>query len=185
MKKTRFFPNVCMCIFTVPLLLLCIFFATHHTRVSLQNISLVTLLVVTERWSPAVRCPKASKLAKLVEREVYFRCQQLGVLGGKTSVQRLTPPQLAISGARAFIDRNRGQLQAETAQLAPTVIFKLVICGLTSIIMVVSRTINLQFQGLFVPISLRPILRILAAYVWVKSWVKSGNCAVNFFHLVV
>ena len=106
-------------------------------------------------------------------------------VGGKTSVQRLTPPQLTTNGARASIDRSRGQLQAETAQLAWTVIFKLVICGLTSVIMVVSYTVNLQFQGLFVPISLKPILRIWAAYVWIESWVKSGNRAVNFFYLVV
>ena len=39
-------------------------------------------------------------------------------VGGKTSVQRLTPPQLTTNGARASIDRSRGQLQAETAQLA-------------------------------------------------------------------
>ena len=33
--------------------------------------------------------------------------------------------------------------------------------GLTSIILTVLRTVNLQFQGQFVPISLRPVLRIV------------------------
>ena len=42
-----------------------------------------------------------------------------------------------------------GVLHAETSL---TVIFKFVISGLTSIILIVSGTINLQFQGPFVPI---------------------------------
>ena len=78
-----------------------------------------------------------------------------------TSVQRPAPPG-ATSGARAFIDRRRG-LHAETAQSALTVIFKLVMGG--SVIVVVLCTGNLQFQGPFVPVSLRPVLGIVAAYV--------------------
>ena len=62
------------------------------------------------------------------------------------SVQRTTPPALATSGARAFIDRRSG-LHAETAQSALTVIFKLVISGLTSVILVVSGIVDLQFQS--------------------------------------
>ena len=46
-----------------------------------------------------------------------------------------------------------------------TVIFKLIIGGLTSVILVVLGTVNLQFQGLFVPISLRPVLKIVAACI--------------------
>ena len=48
---------------------------------------------------------------------------------------------------------------------ALTVILKLVLSGLTSIILVVLGTVNLQFQGLFVSVSLRPILKIVADYV--------------------
>ena len=66
------------------------------------------------------------------------------------------------SGARAFIDRGRG-LHAEMVPSALTVILKLVIGGLTSIILIVLSTVNLQFQGQFVPISLRPVLGIVAA----------------------
>ena len=66
-------------------------------------------------------------------------------------------------GARAFIDGGRG-LYAETAQSALTVILRLVISDLTSVILIVLNTVNLQFQGQFVPISLRPVLRIAAAY---------------------
>ena len=39
------------------------------------------------------------------------------------------------------------ELHAETAQSSLTVIFKLVIGGLTSVIFVVLDTVNLQFQG--------------------------------------
>ena len=50
-------------------------------------------------------------------------------------------------GLRAFIGRLRGELHAETAQSSLTVIFKLVISGLTSSILVVLGTVNLQFLG--------------------------------------
>jgi len=66
-------------------------------------------------------------------------------------------------GARAFI--GRGQvLHSETAQSTVSVIFKSVIGGLTSITLVILGTVNLQFQGQFVFISLRPIIGIVAAY---------------------
>ena len=52
-------------------------------------------------------------------------------------------------------------LRAETAQSVLTVIFKLVIGGLISIILIVLGTVNLQFQGPFVPICLRLILSIV------------------------
>ena len=61
--------------------------------------------------------------------------------------------------ASVFIDRGMG-LCAETAQLALTVIFKLIISGLISIILIVLSIVNLQFQDQFIPISLRPVLRI-------------------------
>jgi len=56
-------------------------------------------------------------------------------------------------------------LHAVTAQSALTVIFKLVIGGLTGIILVVLGTFYLHFQGPFVPISLRPVLGIVTAHV--------------------
>ena len=85
------------------------------------------------------------------------------------SVQRPTPPTPATSGARAFINRRR-RPHAETEQSFLTVTFKLIIGGLTGIILVVLGTVNLQFQGLFVPISLRPVLKIVAAYVVGTVW---------------
>ena len=55
-------------------------------------------------------------------------------------------------------------------QSALTVIFRLVTGGLTSVILVVLGTVNLQFQGPFVPISLRQIFTIVAASVVGAVW---------------
>ena len=61
-------------------------------------------------------------------------------------------------------------LHAETAQSSLTVIFKLIISGLTSIILVVLGTVTLQFWGALVPIYLQSILRIVAAQVLSTVW---------------
>ena len=42
--------------------------------------------------------------------------------------------------------------------------------GLTRVISIVLGTVNLQFQGRFVSISLRPILGTVAAYVMATAW---------------
>ena len=51
-----------------------------------------------------------------------------------------------------------------------TVIFKLVISSPTSIILTVLGTVHFQFQGPFVPVSWRPVLRIVAAHVLGTVW---------------
>ena len=67
-------------------------------------------------------------------------------------------------------------LHAETAQSTLIVILKLVISGLTIVMLIVcftincKSTVNLQFHGQFVPISLRSILEILTAYVTATAW---------------
>ena len=78
---------------------------------------------------------------------LYFRCWQLERGGLWTSVQgqSRSPPPLAPSkqGVRAFIGRVRGGGQhGETAQSSLTVIFKLIISGLTSNILVVLGTVG-------------------------------------------
>ena len=60
--------------------------------------------------------------------------------------------------------------RAETAQSSLTASFKSVISGLTSTILVVVRTVNLQVRGVLVPISLRSVLRIEAAQVLGTVW---------------
>ena len=77
-------------------------------------------------------------------------------------------------GARAFIDGGR-ELHAETAQSALTVFLKSVIAGLTSVILIVLSTVNLQFQGRFIPISLRPVLGIVAANVTATVWPSCSS----------
>lgn len=62
------------------------------------------------------------------------------------------------------------RLHRETLLSSLTVIFKLIISGLINVNLVVSGTVNFQFQGLFLPISLRQILGIVAAYVIGIVW---------------
>ena len=86
--------------------------------------------------------------------------------GGLMSKRRL---RIADQGARAFkgefqgyIDRGR-KLNAETTQSALTASLKWFICGLTSVILIVLSTVNLQLHRQFVLISLKPVLGIVAA----------------------
>ena len=53
----------------------------------------------------------------------------------------------------------------ETAQSVLTVILKLSTRGLTSVTLIVFGAADLQFQGWFVPVSLRPVLGIVPVYV--------------------
>ena len=83
--------------------------------------------------------------------------------------RKADPPPTDSQEARAFVDCGRG-LHAETAQSALTVNLKSVISGLTSVILGVLGTVNHQFQALFVSISLRPVLGMVAAYVMATAW---------------
>ena len=84
-----------------------------------------------------------------------------GPVGGWTFVQRPTLPPLAVSGEKELL-QTEGRHYAETAQSALTITFTLTFGGLNSIILIVLSTVNFQLQGWFAPISLRPVLRILA-----------------------
>ena len=64
----------------------------------------------------------------------------------------------------------RREPHIETAESALIVIFKLVIGGLTSAILIVLGTVNLQFQGPSVAISLRPVPGTVAAHVLGTGW---------------
>ena len=98
---------------------------------------------------------------------------------GQTPVQSSTPPTPDNQWARAFRDRGRG-LHTETAQSALTVALKLVIGGLTIIILSVLSTVDLQFQVWFVSIPWGQFSEL-----WqFMSWLQSGHHVVNFFHLV-
>ena len=110
---------------------------------------------------PAACHSKANKQAKLVERKVCFisDASNWGEAGGHPSKGQL--PASNKQGVRAFVDRVGGVTCRNS-----TVIFKLVISGLPSIILVVSgQLVNLQFRGTLVPISLQSILGIVEVQV--------------------
>ena len=98
-----------------------------------------------------------------------FAVFQMRATGGWWHLSKGQLPLTESQWGRAFIGWKRG-LHAETVQSALTVIFKLVIDGLTSIILVPLGTVNIHFQSWFVLISLRPILGIAAAYVTATVW---------------
>ena len=62
-----------------------------------------------------------------------------------------------IGGGRVYMQKQHSQLWYSSWNWS--------CCGLTSIIFIVLSTVSLQFQDQFVPISLRPLLRTVAAYV--------------------
>ena len=110
------------------------------------------------------------------ESLLNFRCWQLGGEGGLLSEGWLPP--LTIRGQELLEPEGGGYMQKQ--QSALTVIWKLIIGGLILVILIALSTVNLQYQSQFVPISLRPVLRIVAAHVTATS----GPHGVNFFHLV-
>ena len=120
------------------------------------------------KHSPAAGGSKADKQARMMERKTCFISDagnwRVGAQWGEqTSVQRLSPhPKQSEETDR----RNTGMWKQQSA---PTVTLKLVSRGLISIILIVLGTVNLQFQGQFISISLRPALRIMAANVVGKS----------------
>ena len=83
-----------------------------------------------------------------MERKVCFILDAGKRGGGHREGRCLFKGQLPYwqPGTRVFTDKGR-ELYAETAQSSLTVILKLVIHGLTIIILIVLDTINLQFQG--------------------------------------
>ena len=60
-------------------------------------------------------------------------------------------------------------------QSALTVILKLVISGLTSIILIVLGTAYFQFQSWFASISLGPVLRTVATPIMAAAWSSCSN----------
>ena len=74
----------------------------------------------------------------------------------------------ATRGARALMERRWGH--TGSSQSAPSVLFTVASGGLASIILAVSGTVSLQFQSPLVSISLRPILRTVAADVRSTVW---------------
>ena len=84
----------------------------------------------------------------------------MGMEGRHQSKGQLPP--LTIGGQELLQVEEGGYMQKQ--QSALTVIFKLVISGLTTVMLIVLNTVW------FVSISLRPVLGTLAAYVTATVW---------------
>ena len=123
------------------------------------------------KWGPATHCSKAIKEGRLVGRKVCF-ISVLPATGGGGEIRLVSKgwlPSTDNQGVRTFISRGRGYRQRQHTQLWQSS-WNWSCGGLISIFLIVLSTINLQFQGRFVPISLRPVLRIVAAYVMATVW---------------
>ena len=98
--------------------------------------------------------------------------------GGHTSVQRPMPPDWQSVGKSFYWHR---ELPAhKKVQSAPTVILKLGIGDVTSIILAALGVVSLQFQGPFVSTFWGRLLGLRQ----LMSWLQSGRPVVKFFHLV-
>ena len=112
-------------------------------------------------------CSEASEEARLLERSVCFILDAHNGRGQRGEDRFLSkgwlPPHFTTNQeARSFIGRRR-RLRVEMAQSALSHLEIGHAVGLTSVILIVLSTVSFQCQGWFVLISLRPILRIVAA----------------------
>ena len=117
-----------------------------------------------------------------MERKVCFISETRNCWGRvQTSVQRLTSPHHHPAPdnqwGKSFY-RQKDRATCRNSIVNSDSHLQIGQWWLTRVILVVSGTVNLQFQGPFVPISLRPVLRIIAAYVMVQS----GHHVVNDSH---
>ena len=114
------------------------------------------------KGGPAAHHSKAIKVARLVERKICSFWMLAASRDGGLPSKGWLPPPPTVRGESFYRQKEGGTCRDDTA---PTVILKLAIGGQSSVILIGLGTINLQFHSWFVPISLRPILRIVAA-VW-------------------
>ena len=135
--------------------------------------SLLKNPVLRDKWWVKGKIALLRKLAILGKRWTHVPKNQLpvvhqGTKGFKGAFQGYT-------GGGAMC-KNHSQLQQSSWNWS---------CGgLTSIILMVLSTVNLQFQGPFIPISLKRFSE-LCQMEQLMSWLPSGHPAVSFYHLVV
>ena len=121
---------------------------------------------------------------KLINRQVggkekllYFICWQLGRKAGKANICPKANSHSGNPWGSLFFKDWRKGLHAKTEQSALTVIFKLAIRGLTSVILVVLGTVNIFSSR----VHLFPFLWSQFSELWqLMSWVQSGHLVVNF-----
>lgn len=110
---------------------------------------------------------------------LYVRGQQLGRRVGRLMSKGWLPP-LTISGQELLKGSFRGMqgeaggyMQKEHSSADSHLEIDHVVVW-SSIIMNVLGTVNFQFEGPFVPIPLRPVLRIVSAHVTATVWSSLG-----------
>ena len=140
-----------------------------------EELTIETEKYCNRKWGLAANCSKAIKEARLVERGISFILDASNQKEGG----RLSKGQLPVtdSGQELLEAEGGGYIQKQNYQL--TVTLKLVISGLTSVILTVLSTVNIQVQGQFVSISCIQF----SEFQRLISWVQSGHDVVNFFHL--
>ena len=88
--------------------------------------------------------------------------------GGHLS-KGLTPLPTDNQWAKSFYGQREGA-PCRNSTVSSDSHFEIVFGRLASVTVIVLSTVNLQFHGQFVPVSLRPILRIVAAHVTATVW---------------
>ena len=112
---------------------------------------------------------KASKQARLVERKVCYISSASNWWGRVVNICPKADSPHDKQGVRASIDRVEG-VTCRNSIVISNRHLQLVISGLTSIILVFLGTVNLQFRGALVPVSLQSVLGIVAAQVLGTVW---------------
>ena len=118
---------------------------------------------------PAAPHSKASKQARLVERKGCFISGASSWWGRVVNICPKADSPHDKQGVRASIDRVEG-VTCRNSTVISNRRLQLVISGLTSVILVVLGTVNLQFWGALVPVSLQSVLGIVAAQVLGTVW---------------
>ena len=148
-----------------------------HSLPPLPSSSLVTInsfsksvsLFVTKNTGQLLATQKPIKRSNWwTGKLAFFWMLATGRVGGRHLSKAQLPQPLTISGQELLETEGGGFIQK--AQSALTVALKLVIGGLTIIILIVLSTVDLQFQVWFVSIPMRPVLRIMAVYVMATVW---------------
>jgi len=88
--------------------------------------------------------------------------------GGRLS-KGLTPLPNDNQWAKNFYGQREGA-PCRNSTVSSDSHFEIVFGGLASVILIVLSIVNLQFHGQFVPVSLRPVLRIVASHVTATVW---------------
>ena len=146
------------------------FKCSNSLRVKLQNLHLFKKKK-RERVDvlPTVGSGSWTALFSLERKACFILDANNGVCGAGHSVQRADFSLLTISGQELLLAEGGGHTQKQHSLIWGSS-WNWSCGGLTSVILIVLSAVHLQFQARFVPISLRPVLGTVAAYVTATVW---------------